>query len=298
MTAWPESYARYLAAVEAALPLYLPEQADADGGLVVAAARYSLLGGGKRFRPVLLLGTVDLLGGDWQRALPAACALEMIHTYSLIHDDLPCMDDDDLRRGRPTCHRVYGEAIAVLAGDTLLNRAYEVLLDAVDPTLPGTVAAARLIAHAAGSRGMIGGQTLDLAAEGRLIDEPSLRTLHRMKTGALIKAPILAAASLAGTAPAVTGILERYAEAIGLAFQIQDDILDVTSDAAALGKTAGKDQRDRKSTYVTLLGLDAARRRLDEAIAAARGCLAELHAAGPDMTFLSGLTTYLLDRSS
>jgi geranylgeranyl diphosphate synthase, type II len=279
--------------VEEALPDFFPTQPAGQGGRVVEAAQYSLLGGGKRIRPALLLAVCDMLGHGRSVALPFACALEMIHTYSLIHDDLPCMDDDDLRRGRPTCHKAFGEAWAVLAGDALLNRAFEIMLDAISPANPGTLAAARLIGQAAGSRGMIGGQALDIAAKGRSIALDDLKTLHRMKTGALLWAPILAGAALAGADPAVTGLLDRYAGSIGLAFQIQDDILDATSDSQMLGKSAGKDERDNKPTYVSLLGLDDARTQLADAIRDAQSAAAGLAKHGLDTGFLTDLAHYL-----
>jgi geranylgeranyl diphosphate synthase, type II len=297
MNSFSQRFDEYLAAIEKALPGFLPEQPEAEGGRVVMAARYSLLGGGKRIRPILLLGTGSLLGVDQRLALPFACALEMIHTYSLIHDDLPCMDNDDLRRGRPTCHVAFGEAMAVLAGDALLNRAYEILLAAVAPDRPGSLAAARQIAAAAGVRGMIGGQALDLAAENQLIQSEDLRRLHQMKTGALIRAPILAAACLADASRDVVRELDLFAVELGLAFQIQDDILDVTADCAALGKTPGKDDRDRKSTYVSLYGLNQARQLLHDGLDAARRHLDALRPFGLDSGFLAGLTDYFLVRN-
>ncbi len=298
MVSFQQEYAEYLKIIEAALPASIPEQPLEKGGLVVEAARYSLLSGGKRIRPVLLLGVSGMLGCEMPFALPFACALEMIHTYSLIHDDLPCMDDDDLRRGRPTCHKVYGEAIAVLAGDTLLNRAYEILLAAISPDHPGTLLAARQIADAAGSQGMIGGQALDLAAEGKLVSAVELRRLHQMKTGALIKAPVLAAANLAMISNSTGSMLDDFAQSIGLAFQIQDDILDVVSNPQELGKTTGKDQRDQKSTYVSLFGIDEAKWQLENTIGSACQALDALKAAGFNTRFLCGLTDFLLTRSS
>lgn len=280
-----------------ALPLSFPAMAETSGGIVAQAARYSLLGGGKRIRPVLLLAVAEMLGASIAAAMPFACAVEMIHTYSLIHDDLPCMDDDDLRRGRPTCHKVFGEAMAVLAGDALLNRAFEVMLEAVDLNNPGTVAAARIMAQAAGAQGMIGGQALDLTAEGRIISLTELQLLHSLKTGALLKAPTLAAAALAGSSSRITDFLAQFADAIGLAFQIQDDILDATADTSTLGKSAGKDLRDQKSTYATLCGIDAARGYLDDAIQDARSALNSLADNGLNTNFLINLADYLLTRA-
>jgi geranylgeranyl diphosphate synthase, type II len=299
MSFFSARYAVYQSEVEQALPVYLGEQPLAEGGQPLAAGEYSLIGGGKRVRPVLLLAVCDLLGYPRQQGLPFACALELIHTYSLIHDDLPAMDNDDLRRGRPTCHVAFGEAMAILAGDALLNRAYEIMLDAIPASgLERGLSAASQIAAAAGSRGMIGGQALDLAAAGHTIDASQLRLMHQMKTGALLKAPVLAAASLAGAEPDVCGLLAEYAEAIGLAFQIKDDILDETADEAALGKSAGKDRRDSKPTFVSLFGLDEAGRQLASAIGQARGALARLAERGLAVDFLAGMTDYLLERSS
>ena len=298
MSPFAEQYAVYQAAIETNLPQFFPEQAENLGGLAVKAARYSLLGGGKRIRPVLFLAVTAMLGAKQDEAMPFACAAEMIHTYSLIHDDLPCMDDDDLRRGRPTCHKMFGEAMAVLAGDALLNRAFEVMLGAVRLERPGTLEAARIIARAAGSQGMIGGQALDLSAEGRVISLAELQTLQRMKTGALLKAPVLAAAAIAGASDAAARQLSAYADAIGLAFQIQDDILDATADSDTLGKSTGKDLRDSKPTYASLFGLTAARGYLAEAIGEARAALDNLSLLGQDPAFLSDMADYLLTRSS
>lgn len=299
MNKFDQQYARLLLLIEQALPQALPEQAIDSGGLVVDAARYSLLAGGKRVRPILTLATAELLGLDISAVMPFALAIEMIHTYSLIHDDLPCMDDDDLRRGRPTCHKVYGEATAVLAGDTLLNSAYEVMLSAADPAVPQTIYAAQLIARSAGSRGMIGGQALDLAAEKNQIDGDSLKRLHQMKTGALLSAPVLTAAVMARAEPEIYSRLEQFSAAIGLAFQIQDDILDVTANSEQMGKTTGKDERDRKSTYVSLYGLDGARTELDQAINQAKQSLSELKVRyNLDTGFLNGLSDFLLNRKN
>jgi geranylgeranyl diphosphate synthase, type II len=300
MIAFDDQFECYVSEIEAALPAYLPVQPVDEGGLPLEAGRYSLLGGGKRIRPVLLLAVCDLLGSEHQFALPFACALEMIHTYSLIHDDLPAMDNDDQRRGRPTCHVVYGEAIAILAGDVLLNRAYEVMLDAVAASgcTERAVQAARLIAAAAGGRGMIGGQALDLAAEGKVTGADHLKRIHNLKTGALLKAPIMAAASLAAASRDKADLLAAYADAIGLAFQIQDDILDVTADSATLGKSAGKDQRDTKSTYISLFGLDEARQQLAENVGLARAQLVRLAHLGLSVGFFTGLTDFLLTRTN
>lgn len=224
------------------------------------AMRYSLMAGGKRIRPVLLMETCRICGGDLDKVLPFAGAIEMIHTYSLIHDDLPCMDDDDLRRGRPTNHKVYGEATAVLAGDGLLTAAFEFMLDP-SVTLPPerVLEAAGILARAAGGRGMVGGQVLDMAGEGHSLGLREVEELQRLKTGALIVAAVEMGCVLAGGTAEQRQAVRRYAECIGLAFQIQDDILDVVGDEATLGKPVGSDAKSEKNTFVTLKGLDACR---------------------------------------
>jgi len=298
MSTFDLDYDRYRQLVEAHLPDTYPQTPESAGGKVVSAARYSLLAGGKRLRPVLLLATTELLGKETQAVLPFAAAVEMIHTYSLVHDDLPCMDDDDLRRGRPTCHVVYGEAMAVLAGDALLNRAFELIHEAGPAFGNAGWKAAAILSRASGSHGMIGGQTLDLMAEETPVGFPGLVAIHRLKTGALIKAPILMAAALAGAEAPIVKSLEQYADAIGLAFQIRDDVLDVISDQSVLGKTIGKDARDQKTTYVSLFGLAGAQAQLEESISQARTALAALESADIDVSFLFGLADYLTVRQS
>lgn len=296
MLMFESQYQSYLTTIENGLEQALPELALEDGGSVVAAARYSLLGGGKRIRPVLLLATADSLGLPLDTTLPYALALEMIHTYSLIHDDLPCMDNDDFRRGRPTCHKKFGEAIAVLAGDALLNRSFEIVLDNRMSGCAEGVRAGLIIAHAAGSRGMIGGQALDLAAEGRIIAPDALRKLHSLKTGQLIVAPVMAACALADTDGQSRDDFRRFAENLGLAFQIQDDILDVTASSDKLGKSTGKDLRDAKSTYVTLYGLQEAQGMLLDVTQQAKSALDQLASRNVDVGFLQDLTQFLLER--
>ena len=290
-------YKKYLTLIEDNLDQMLTDGSDNHNDKVLHAARYSLMAGGKRIRPVLLLATAEMLSADMEAALKMAVAIEMIHTYSLIHDDLPCMDDDDLRRGKPTCHKVFGEAVAVLAGDALLNRAFELVLSAINIDLPGSLEAGLKIAASSGLAGMIAGQSLDLEAEGKMLELDKLTELHRHKTGALIKAPLIAAACLAQSKKTVRQQLENYADAIGLAFQIQDDILDVTADQKLLGKTTGKDVRDQKSTYVNLLGLEQARVKLVEADQSARKALDCLEEAGLNIAFLKGITDFLLNRN-
>ena len=226
------------------------------GGGLAEAMRYSLLAGGKRVRPILTMKFCEAAGGTLEEALDFGCAVEMLHTYSLIHDDLPCMDDDDLRRGRPTNHKVFGEANAVLAGDGLLTAAFETMLAPGQKLPPERVlAAAGILARAAGGRGMVGGQVLDMAGEGRALGLTEVEELQRLKTGALIRAAVEMGCAVAGGAEEQREALCRYADCLGLAFQIQDDILDVVGDEATLGKPIGSDVRSDKTTFVALKGL-------------------------------------------
>ncbi|HEY2525915.1 MAG TPA: farnesyl diphosphate synthase [Candidatus Binataceae bacterium] len=255
---------RYLreraALVERALAGAFNGGAGAPAGRLFEAMRYSLLAGGKRLRPVLALAACEAVGGRLEAAMGFACAIEMIHTYSLIHDDLPCMDDDELRRGRPTNHKIYGEAVATLAGDALLTDAFMVLArsgtasDAAPPAaLLATVAE---LAEAAGSAGMVAGQVIDLLGEGRNLTVQELEYLHRRKTGALFVAAVRGGARLGGAGEAELASLEDYARALGLAFQVIDDILDVEASTAQMGKRTGKDVAHGKNTYPRLIGLD------------------------------------------
>jgi geranylgeranyl diphosphate synthase type II len=257
------------------------------------AIRYSLEAGGKRVRPVLCLLAAEAVGGAATQALPGALALEFVHTYSLIHDDLPAMDDDDLRRGRPTNHKVFGEGHAILAGDALLTEAFGVLASAdLDPGRRAEALA--LLAEGAGWRGMAGGQALDLEGEKlEAYDLDHLRLIHRLKTGALLRASLEIGAVLGGASRAHRSALRAYGEAIGLAFQIQDDILDATATEADLGKRAGKDAGRGKITYPSLLGLDGARNALIEATETALCQLASL----PNRTSLAAWAQYLAQRS-
>jgi geranylgeranyl diphosphate synthase type II len=242
---------------------------------VVRAMHYSLFAGGKRLRPILCLAAAEAVGGGQEAALPLACALEMIHTYSLIHDDLPAMDDDDLRRGQPTCHRQFDEATAILAGDGLLTEAFYTLAAAA-PRFKGREATLltvqKLLCEAAGYRGMVGGQMLDLMAEGRRITLKELETVHRLKTGALLTAASRAGALAGGGSGPQVAALTTYGERFGLAFQITDDLLDVEGEAAEMGKAPGMDEKRRKATYPALLGLEPSRqwagRLVEEALAA------------------------------
>ncbi|MGN6229894.1 MAG: polyprenyl synthetase family protein [Trinickia sp.] len=248
-----------LARVEAALERYLPATAMEPARLH-EAMRYAVLGGGKRVRPLLVHAAGELTGARPAALEAASAALEMIHVYSLVHDDMPCMDDDDLRRGKPTVHVQYDEATALLVGDALQSQAFVVLTDETALDARAQAALVRELAVASGSVGMAGGQAIDLASVGLALTRPQLETMHRMKTGALLRASVRMGA-LAGTVPDadVLRALDVYAAAVGLAFQVVDDILDVTTDSATLGKTAGKDAKDGKPTYVSIIGLDASR---------------------------------------
>ena len=246
------------AAVEQALCVGVPSETPAGLG---DAMRYAVLDGGKRLRPLLVLAASEAVGGNAAAALRAACATELIHAYSLVHDDLPSMDNDVLRRGKPTVHVKFGEADALLAGDALQALAFELLTPEGDEVPAATQATlCRLLARAAGSQGMAGGQAIDLASVGLALNEAQLREMHRLKTGALLQGSVEMGAACVGTvAPAALAALRDYGAAIGLAFQVVDDVLDATADSATLGKTAGKDAADNKPTYVSILGLEPSR---------------------------------------
>ena len=291
----PFDFAAYLEAarlkVEEALEASLgPERPES----LREAMRYSLLAGGKRLRPILCLAACELAGGSQAQAMPTAVALEMIHTMSLIHDDLPAMDNDDLRRGRPTNHRVYGEANAILAGDALLTRAFEM----VALRSPG-VPAERLLAVvgelslASGAPGLVGGQVVDLECEGKTVDLDTLEYIHLHKTGALLRACVVSGALIGGADQGLLEALRVYARGIGLAFQIIDDILDVTASSEVLGKTAGKDLVADKTTYPKLLGLEESRRRAEALVAEAKAALAPWNpgAAAPLLALADFITS-------
>ena len=253
------------ALVDAALNNYLPGE-DMLPASLHQAMRYAVMAGGKRVRPILMMAACDAVGGDSMRVMPAACAMEMIHTYSLIHDDLPAMDDDDFRRGRPTCHKVYGEALAILAGDALLTEAFILMSRLGEQSVaPETICqVVHTIARCAGSKGMVGGQVVDMDSEGKTIDLATLEYIHTHKTGALILASVQSGALIGGASPAEQEALTRYAQAIGLAFQVADDILDIVGDQQLLGKDVGSDEARGKATYPALLGLEGARQRARE----------------------------------
>ena len=284
-----------IAQIEKELLEYLPKD-DGKVGTLVSSMKYSLTAGGKRVRPMLVLAFAELCSGSAEAAMPFACAVEMIHTYSLIHDDLPCMDNDDLRRGKPTNHKVFGEAAALLGGNSLLTHAFEAVLSEKAVRLNGAekcVEAGRLLARSAGVNGMLGGQIIDLESENRQVPVEHLQIMDEKKTGALIKAACLLGCISAGANDEQKRAAAEYAENIGLAFQIVDDILDVESDPQTLGKPIGSDKENKKSTYVSLLGTDKCRELsrglTDKAIAA-------LSAFDNDTEFLSSLAVSLRDR--
>ena len=285
-----------LAAVEAALDACVP--ADAPAGLG-QAMRYGVLDGGKRLRPLLVLAAAQAVHGLREAAVRAACAVELIHAYSLVHDDMPCMDNDVLRRGKPTVHVQFGEAQAMLAGDAMQALAFEVLTPttddgaaAVPPALQARLCA--LLARAAGHAGMAGGQAIDLRSIGLPLPEQALRDMHHRKTGVLLQASVLMGAACGAPSPAAWSALAAYGDALGLAFQVVDDILDVTQVSETLGKTAGKDLDNNKPTYVTVLGLDAARRHADELRDKAQAALAR--SGLRDAAWLSLLADKVVER--
>lgn len=271
---------------------------DVPQKTVYSSMRYSVEAGGKRLRPVLALAVCELLGGDINSVMPFACAIEMIHTYSLIHDDLPSMDNDEYRRGKLTNHMVYGEAMAILAGDALLNLAFETMLKAAVSNaeeLDRKVKAMSIIAKASGVEGMIGGQVIDLESEGKSISSDLLENMHKCKTGALIKAPVLASAVLCGAKEKEQEYLEVFSDKLGLAFQVKDDILDVEGNSEKLGKKVGSDEANQKSTFVSIYGIEKAKSMLDNLT---RDAIGSLEYFGDKAEFLRELAHYLLVREN
>ena len=273
---------------ERALAAYLDTWEDAPESLR-QAARYSLFAGGKRLRPALALGAADVIAGDDAVAIPAACAVEMIHTYSLIHDDLPAMDNDDLRRGKPTLHKAYGEALAILAGDALLTMAFDVLAETHH------VRVIQEMAQAAGVAGMVGGQVMDMESAGKRLNPDALRQLHARKTGALIRVSVRGGAMLAGACDTALDALTTFGEQLGLAFQIADDILDVVGLEADLGKAVGGDAARAKATYPAILGIERARGLAEEAVETAVQALSFF---GSEADPFRQLAHFVIDRRS
>ena len=286
-----KSFAAYKSMADAFLQQAVSVPAGEEGGLA-ESMRYSLLAGGKRIRPVLALAFCDALGGDIEKALPAACALEMIHTYSLIHDDLPCMDDDVLRRGKPTNHVVYGECTATLAGDALQSLAFETLASA--PLESGRIVRClTILSEAAGYRGMCQGQFLDMEGEGKSLTAEELTHINNLKTGALLSAACRMGAAAAGADEKQLEAAGTFGSLLGLAFQIRDDVLDVISTDAELGKSVGSDVQEHKNTYMALLGMEGCNREISRLTASAVAVLEENFT---DTAFLSDLARSLAER--
>lgn len=278
--------------VDGALESFLPP-VDAYPPLIHEAIRYSVLGGGKRLRPVLVLASAEAVGGDPARVLPAACSLEMIHAYSLIHDDLPAMDNDDFRRGRPTCHKAFGEATAILTGDALLTLAFEVLAKSKGVRPESIIEVIGEFAFAAGTKGLIGGQVVDTLSCDEDIDANTLEYIHRHKTGALYRAAVRAGAILTGASKAQVSALTEYAEHFGMAFQIKDDVLDIEGDETVLGKPVGSDQKNKKATYPALYGMEGAK---EKARQAGHSALDALSLFGGEADFLRLLVQFVINR--
>ncbi len=279
--------------VDDALEAHLPAEST-EPRTLHRAMRYSVFAGGKRIRPALVIAASDLHDGRREAVLPAACAMEMIHTYSLIHDDLPAMDDDDLRRGRPSCHKAFDEATAILAGDALLTHAFLILARQSGPAPGHLLRIIGILGEAAGSAGMLGGQMADLESEGRLVELATVERIHLLKTAALISASLAMGAVLAGAGEEELERMQRFGRRIGLLFQITDDILDRTGNPKELGKTVGKDEAQGKATYPAAAGMDRANARARQL---AREATEDLAPYGEDAGILLQLTDYLLRRS-
>ena len=289
-----EQLKKYIAKADEALNMYMKIQNNPQK-TIYEAMSYSLFAGGKRLRPVLMMAVCDMCGGNIDDVMPFAAAMEMIHTYSLIHDDLPAMDDDDLRRGMPTNHIKYGEANAILAGDALLNKAFEVMTiySSLEPAK--TLEIIKIISQSSGTEGMIGGQIVDIESENKKIDIDALRYIHTLKTGAIIRSSVVAGAVAAGADRNQINAADEFARNLGIAFQICDDILDVTGDEQTLGKPVGSDEENCKNTYVSILGLEKAQQLLIDYSEKAKNALAIF---GDKNLFLLQLTDYLSGRQS
>jgi geranylgeranyl diphosphate synthase type II len=291
-------FSRYWASrqkqVDTALNRLLPRAATRPR-TIHEAMRYSIFAGGKRLRPVITLAAAEVIGGKIEAALPLACAVECIHTYSLIHDDLPAMDNDDFRRGKPTSHKVYGEGIAILAGDALLTIAFEMVAGAKPSARYSSAALVKELAHASGSQALVAGQVADLEGEGKKLKLSDLQYIHENKTAALITSSIRLGAMSANATPKQLAGLTEFGLSLGLAFQVIDDILDVTQTTEKLGKSAGKDIAAQKATYPALLGLDKAKKEADRLTQRARAALKPF---GKDAAPLAAIADYLLKREN
>jgi len=282
------------ALIDSAMEGYLPPASGGFPEVIFRAMRYGVLAGGKRIRPILVLAACEAVGGDLDPAIPTACAVEFIHSFSLIHDDLPALDDDDLRRGKPTAHKVFGEAIAILAGDALLAFAFETILEKTEGVPAETIlGVARRIASAVGTGGMVVGQVVDMISEGREISPETLEFMHRNKTGALIEASVISGGLLGGGSPDRIEALRIYGRSVGLAFQIADDILDLEGEQEKTGKTVGSDLRKEKSTYPSLFGLEKSR---ELALQAVGDAVNALRGFGPEADPLRALARFIIER--
>ncbi len=288
-----QQLAERAAIVEKALDTYLPPE-DAYPQVIHKAMRYSVMSGGKRLRPVLVMSVAETVGGCAADVLPAACAIELIHTYSLVHDDLPAMDNDDFRRGRPTSHKVFGEAVALLAGDALLTLAFQLLSESRCAHPENVLKVMREVASGCGTFGLIGGQVVDtFSSSEEKMDEKTLEYIHSHKTGALYRASVRAGAILAGAREEELKALTEFAEYLGLAFQIKDDILDVEGDEKRLGKPVGSDVRNKKATYPALFGLEAAK---EKANTVAQKAIFALEKFGSKADFLRAMVRFVVER--
>lgn len=285
-----QKFSHYKELLNVGLGRLLPCE-DIHPSIIHEAMNYSVFAGGKRLRPVLCMDSYGLFDDDFEKILPVACALECIHTYSLIHDDLPCMDDDDFRRGEPTCHKKFGEAIAVLAGDALLTEAFGLVSDFDCKNVVGDIVSE--LVSACGSRGLIGGQVMDILSENKQLDKKTLDYIHRHKTGKLIVVSVRLGAICAGAGEKDLDALTSYGESLGLAFQISDDLLDVLGDSANLGKQVGQDEKLNKLTYPSLYGIDGSKKRLKDTIDKA---ISSLEIFNEKACFLSDLAEYVGNR--
>lgn len=289
-----EKLKEQIALIDAHLDKYLAPK-DNPQGIIYEAMRYSVFAGGKRLRPVLMLMTCEMCGGDINEVMPFACALEMIHTYSLIHDDLPAMDNDDLRRGMPTSHKKFGEATAILAGDALLTKAFEVVSQYSGSETARAMRAINILAVSAGTEGMIGGQIVDMESENKTITLDELRYLHLNKTGAIIRSACAIGALMSGADETKIQAVDEFAKNLGIAFQIQDDILDVEGTEEELGKPIGSDAEENKNTYVSLFGAEKSR---ELSLSYSEKAKKALETFGENAEFLRELTDYLTERKS